>query len=117
MGHLHYGDHSASVEIDDRALAHLQVVILHKLRRGESFPFSWIEPTSTGSGRSTIWLHPTVTLRFTFAGNRMPSLNAAWIEQLSALANSDGGLRSTTEPLDTTRTDVRRSDLSGAAPL
>ena len=116
MGHLHYGDHSASVEIADRALAHLQVVILHKLRRGESFPFSWIEPTSSGSGRSTIWLHPTVMLRFTFAGNRTPSLNAAWIEQLSILANSNAGLRGTAEPVDTSRPDLRRPDLSGAAP-
>jgi hypothetical protein len=103
MGHLNYGDHSASVEIEDRALTHLQFVIIGKLRRQESFTFSWIEPPATGSGRNSIWLHPWVTLRFKFAGNRTPSLNTVWIAQLTDLANSPGGLRCTTEPVNTTR--------------
>lgn len=98
MGYLHYGDHGTAVEIGDRALAHLQVVIIPKLRRGESFAFSWIEPTSTGSGRNTIWVHPMVTLRFKFAGSRPPSINPAWVAELAHLVNSDGGLRCTSEP-------------------
>jgi hypothetical protein len=103
MGHLLYGDHSPSIEIDDRALTHLQFVILAKLRRQESFAFSWTESSTAGSGRSTIWLHPSVTLRFRFAGNRTPSLNGAWLAQLSDLANSAGGLRCVAEPVDTGR--------------
>jgi hypothetical protein len=99
MGCLLYGDHATSVEIDDRALAHLQIVIILKLRRGESFALSWVEPTSAGSGRSTVWLHPSVTLQFRYAGNRSPSLNDQWLAQLSDLANSNGGLRCTPEPL------------------
>jgi hypothetical protein len=101
MGCLHYGDHGTAVTIDDRALTHLQIVIINKLRRGESFAFSWTEPTSTGSGRSTIWLHPMVTLRFKFAGNRVPSVNVQWLAQLTELANSSAGLRCTAEPADT----------------
>ncbi|WP_442545361.1 DUF7882 family protein [Clavibacter capsici] len=34
--------------IDDRTVAHLQVVIISKLRSRDSFAFSWTEPVSTG---------------------------------------------------------------------
>lgn len=39
MGKLYY-DSTLNTDIDDRTLAHLQVVIGAKLRRGESFYFS-----------------------------------------------------------------------------
>jgi hypothetical protein len=121
MGHLFYGDSGAGVDVPDRALAHLQIVIITKLRRGESFAFSWIEPVSSGSGRSTIWLHPMATLRFVFAGNRTPAINSVWLEQLTELANSNGGLHCTTEPSDTPPSDVlpgwHRTATVTAAPL
>jgi hypothetical protein len=105
MGHLYYGDSGAGVEVPDRALAHLQIVIISKLRRGESFAFSWIEPASAGSGRSTIWLHSMATLRFTFAGSRAPAINGTWLEQLTELANSNGGLHCTPEPTNLAAAD------------
>jgi hypothetical protein len=40
MGKFVYSD-TVKVEIEDRALAHLHVVIGTKLRRGEPFYFSW----------------------------------------------------------------------------
>jgi len=36
------------IDIEDRTLAHLQVVIANKLRRNESFIFSWREDVRAG---------------------------------------------------------------------
>jgi hypothetical protein len=100
MGYLLYGERATDVEIDDRALAHLKIVILAKLRRHESFAFSWPEPASRGSGRNTIWLHPMITLRFRFLGSRRPVINAEWIRKLTDLANTPEGLVCAPEPQD-----------------
>lgn len=89
MGTLSYaGD--TTVEFDDRTLAHLQVVIGAKLRRGESFYFSWRSPDG---GRITVWLHPTLSLRYNYMTNQMPSLNRVWLEQLTETANNASGLQ------------------------
>ena len=40
MGKIFYGGAATPIEIEDRALAHLKVVIATKLRRGESFTLS-----------------------------------------------------------------------------
>lgn len=98
MGHLVYDGGTAEVQLDDRTLAHLQIVIIAKLRRQESFAFSWKDPSSAGDGRSTIWLHPMVALRFRFAGSRPPAVNPAWVAVLTASANSGGGLHVLPEP-------------------
>jgi hypothetical protein len=117
MGHLNYGTQGTRIDIEDRALMHLQVVIIDKLRRGESFAFSWIEPVTSGSGRSTIWLHPMVTLQFKFDGNRTPSLNSDWLAQLSTLANSNGGLRCTNEPPDIEHAPQREPTVATGLPV
>jgi hypothetical protein len=92
MGYLIYGPTGTKVEIDDRALAHLKVVMLTKLRRGEGFAFSWDKGAENGSGRDTMWLNPSIGLEFQFEGSRQPSLNKLWLEELMASANSGGGL-------------------------
>lgn len=104
MGSLRYGNPSAEIAFDDRALAHLQIVITSKLRRRESFVFSW---TSSGSGRSAVWLDPTSTLFFHYHGSRLPSINREWINVLAASSNSPGGLVFTSEP--PARTEVAPS--------
>src|SRR3546814_1359043 len=58
VGTIFYGDSATPIEIEDRALAHLKVVIATKLRRGESFTLSWTHPEGQEPGRSTVWLHP-----------------------------------------------------------
>jgi len=98
MGQFIYGNPSVAVDFDDRVLAHLKMVILAKVRRGESFTFSWEYKVAKGSGHSSIWIHPTIPLQFNFLGNREPRLNRAWIEQLVQLSNTPGGLRVTPEP-------------------
>ena len=97
MGSLTY-DVVYKVKFDDRALAHLQLVIATKMRRGESFNFSWIKDASMGSGRTTIWMHPAIPLVYDFDGSRHPVINRSWIEALMATANSTTGLVLVAEP-------------------
>jgi hypothetical protein len=98
MGRLIYGSPGTAIEIDDRALAHIKVAILAKLRRDEKFALSWQHGSEGGGGRSTIWLHPSIPLQFVFNGSRQPSLNRAWIDELLVTANSAGGLQLIPEP-------------------
>jgi len=99
MATLHYGGDDP-IHIDDRALAHLKVVIATKLRRNESFTLSWQHPDDEPGGRSTIWLHPSIPLRFTFDEAEAPQLNLQWIEDLMHSANSSGGIQLVDEVLD-----------------
>ena len=99
MGKLTY-DSTLVADFDDRVLAHVQIVIGAKLRRGESFYFTWRDDPQVGDGRSTIWLNPGIPLGYKYFGSRSPSLNRDWIEALMVTANSSGGLRIVPEPPD-----------------
>lgn len=85
------------VQVDDRTLSHLQIVIVNKLRRGEAFLMSWKDAVEAGSGRSSIWLHPYVLVHFKFEGGRFPVINDKWLGTLSESADSSRGLIVTTE--------------------
>jgi hypothetical protein len=98
MGSLIYGSLNTEISFDDRALMHLQIVITAKLRRHESFLFSWTDAAKGGTTRSSIWLHPSTTLFYRFSGSRIPALNRDWITILMESANSGGGLLFTAEP-------------------
>lgn len=97
MGTFSYAA-SLKADFDDRLLAHLQMVISAKLRRGESFNFSWKDDVSIGDGRTTIWLHPSVPVIYKYSGGRAPVINRNWIEALSASADSAAGLQVMPEP-------------------
>lgn len=97
MGKLTY-DSTMVVNFDDRVLAHLQVVIGAKLRRGESFQMSWATDQSEGSGRNAIWMDPAIPLGFKYDSARALVLNRIWIEALMAAAHSAGCLRVVPEP-------------------
>ncbi len=99
MGKLTY-DSTLLVDLDDRVLAHLQVVIGAKLRRGECCYFSWVDDPASGNGRSTIWLQAGVPLLFKYYSRSQP-LNMAWVEAMMLTANSTGGLRVVAEPTAT----------------
>jgi len=86
-----------TVEFDDRLLAHLKIVIVQKLRRGESFLFSWQNAAESGHGRSSAWLHPSIPLYFKFAGGHAAAINQRWLAQLDSSANSAHGLVATGE--------------------
>lgn len=98
MGTLYYGDAATPIDIEDRALAHLKVVIATKLRRGESFTLSWTHGPGQDVGRSTVWLHPSIPLRFVFDEPEPALLSRAWVEDLVNSANSSGGLLLVPEP-------------------
>lgn len=98
MGKLTYGVPSWSIEIDDRTLAHLRIVILTKLRRSESFSFTWDNDIEGGAARRSLWLHPAIPLEFEFYSGRAPGLNRAWVEALMSTANSLNGLVNLPEP-------------------
>jgi hypothetical protein len=97
MGHFTYNT-SIRTEIDDRALAHLQIVMINKLRRREGFAFSWKNPASEGDGRRTAWISPEIPILFAFSGGRPPAINVAWVEALMQVANTSAGLHLIAEP-------------------
>ena len=86
------------VDFDDRVLAHIQIVVGAKLRRGEPLYFSWRDDDGVGDGRTTVWLHPSMPLIYKYFGSKMPRINPAWVELLAESANSAGGLRLLPEP-------------------
>jgi hypothetical protein len=92
MGSLFYGSDTAAIEIPDRLLAHVKVVIATKLRRGESFTLSWRHPDDEPGGRSTLWLHPSIPLRIVFDQAEPEVLDSHWLQELAAGASSTGGL-------------------------
>jgi hypothetical protein len=101
MGTIYYGGSATPIHIDDRALAHLKVVIATKLRRNESFTVSWQHPSDQPRGRSTLWLHPSIPLRFVFDDPEPTELSRKWIEELANSANSSGGITLVADHFDT----------------
>jgi hypothetical protein len=90
MGTLRYD--GEAIEFEDRTLAHLQVVIITKLRRHEAFLLSWHVEQSLGSGRRSIWIDNGIPIGFSFHGGRPPALNRAWIDALMAASVTGAGL-------------------------
>lgn len=95
MGFLLYGQ--LRVDFEDRVLAHLQVVIVNKLRRRENFSMSWRESGENGDGRGALWIDPSVPLYFRFDGSRSPQIDREWVERLAASSVSTKGLIVTDE--------------------
>jgi len=89
MAQLLYGSPPTAFELDDRTLAHVEIVILAKLRRNESFALSLDRPDAT---RSTIWIGVHSDLHFSYNGPRA-DINRDWLERLIDSANSTSGLR------------------------
>lgn len=89
---------SVKTEMEDRTLAHVQVVMTAKLRRREPFAFTWKDNNSIGGGRTTVWVQTDSCLVFTYRdGTRMP-LNPEWVDALASTANAPTGLYLVPEP-------------------
>src|SRR4029078_13353884 len=80
MGRFVY-DRDATVEMDDRTLAHLQVVIINKLRRQESFALTLRDDQRTLS----VWVCPQTAVQFVYSGNRQPTLQRSSSEELASV--------------------------------
>ena len=91
MGYLMY-DSSTQIAFEDRVLAHIEFLVVSKLRRKESFTLSWRESAENGDGRTSIWIDPSIPLRFRYSGSRPPALDRDWVERLAAAASSTNGL-------------------------
>ncbi|MFE7843576.1 ATP-dependent DNA ligase [Microbacterium sp. NPDC057407] len=90
MGRFIYDASSNSVDIEDRTLAHIRLVIMNKLRRGE--PFMFDVDMGDGSGRRSYWIHPAIPLQFHFFGGRQPQINRRWLEAMMQAASGPRGL-------------------------
>ncbi|MGL4255690.1 hypothetical protein [Microbacterium sp.] len=95
MGTLHYGAPSVGFPLDDRVLAHLELVITAKLRRQESLSFAVVDEKT--DRRQSVWISPVTPLRFEYDAP-MPEINRLWLQELIDTANSPGGLRVIPEP-------------------
>ncbi|MBS3178687.1 MULTISPECIES: ATP-dependent DNA ligase [unclassified Pseudoclavibacter] len=95
MGTLVYD--GTSIHFEDRLLTHLQIVIVQKLSRNESFLMSWKDSPSVGDGRSAIWLTPNTSMQFKFLGGKVPEINRDWLKRLGESAESSTGLLVTDE--------------------
>ena len=90
MAKLFYGAQQAPIEIPDLLLAHVKVVIATKLRRNECFMMSWAHVD--GSGRSSIWVQPSIPMRFVFESAEAPQLDRELLASLAVAASSNSGL-------------------------
>ena len=98
MGRFIYDTSANAVDIDDRTLAHLRIVVMNKLRRAE--PFMFDVEVGDGSGRRSFWIHPSVPLQFHFFGSRMPRINRVWVEEMMQAASGPAGLTIPPEPAE-----------------
>ncbi|WP_378147708.1 hypothetical protein ACFJGV_06375 [Cnuibacter sp. UC19_7] len=98
MGALLYGPSQDSIPLDDRMLAHLQLVILGRLRRGESCGLTYTREDGGASTRETVWINPAIPMRFVYDSlDRGGPLNRAWVDALAATA-ATGDLHPVPEP-------------------
>lgn len=95
MGKLRYG--VGVYELDDLVLAHIQVVIGLKLRRGENFFLSWRNPHTAGGGRQSLWIDNGLHLAFEYTSGAIPAINREWAETLASSAATTFGLQVTDE--------------------
>ncbi len=98
MGQMLYGSPPEILEFEDRVLAHLDMVIIAKLRRDEKFTLTWEKDIDGVAHRCTIWLHPAIPLVFKFDSTERQPLNKAWLEDLMNTANTGAGLHVVPEP-------------------
>lgn len=99
MGYLYYGNTPEPIEIPDRLLAHIKVVIATKLRRSESFTLTWRHAGDIPGGRSTIWLQPAIPLRFVFQ-SESETLDHELLARFAQASNSSQGLSIELDMLD-----------------
>jgi hypothetical protein len=114
VGFLIYDD-SRPITVDDRMLAHLQIVIIDKLRRDEAFALN------LRSDREVVmaWVSRSTPLQFIYEGNRRPSINWTWVELLATEAGFRGSLELLPEPVELAReamADVQKDHAEAPVP-
>lgn len=92
MGYLYYAAEPLPAELPDRVLAHVKVIVATKLRRGESFMLSWKQPADEAPGLTSIWIQPSIPLRFVFDSPEHEELDSGYLTELAHAAQSTRGL-------------------------
>jgi hypothetical protein len=95
MGYILYD--GTTIGFDDRTLTHVQIVIINKFKKQESFLMSWKDDRAVGDGRGSCWLSPTIPIYFKFHGGRVPAIDTDWLLVLGKSAESSTGLVVTDE--------------------
>lgn len=95
MGYIRYD--GMVTHFEDRLLAHLQIIVIQKVMRGETFLMSWKDSIGSGDGRTAIWISPHTALTFKFVGSRVPEISKEWLLTLGKSAESTTGLVVTKE--------------------
>ncbi|MDI9890920.1 hypothetical protein AB0870_13765 [Microbacterium proteolyticum] len=91
MARLYYGTDLSPVTFPDRLMAYVKVITSTKLRRNESFTLTWTgDPENPG--RSAIWLHPSIPMRFVFDSADAEQLVGDYLRALADQANASAGL-------------------------
>ncbi|WP_394552496.1 ATP-dependent DNA ligase [Agromyces sp. MMS24-JH15] len=98
-------DDNRPIQLDDRVLAHLQVVIIDKLRRNESFELA----LQRNGVLVSMWVNCQMPIEFVYEGNRQPRINWRWAQVMSAEAGFSGTLRLLPEPVEAGPTRVEAS--------
>lgn len=114
MGMLFYGSADSPVHIEDVLLAHLKVVMTTKLRRSESFTVAWRHDAQSPAGRTTLWISPSIPLRFLFDSAEPCALDPQRIRDLADEVSRTGAL--TLPPLRTPGSDATQHLLPGRRP-
>jgi hypothetical protein len=104
MGFFVY-DNAQPIKIEDRALAHLQIVMIDKMRRRENFGLNLADDKNV----LMMWVSQSTPLQFVYEGNRQPTINWAWVELLAGEAGVTGVL----ELLDESRSEAYRAQFDG----
>jgi hypothetical protein len=89
MGTLTYG--TRDIPVDDRLLAHLSIVLTQKLRRREGFLLT-LPSGDRHLVSEAFWISASSDLSFSYSGNRVPSFNQEWLEQMMNESFSTQGL-------------------------
>ncbi|MDW4571350.1 hypothetical protein R8Z57_00995 [Microbacterium sp. M3] len=92
MAHLYYGADARPAEIPDHVLAHVKVVAATKLRRGESFMLTWRQGEDGPDGRTSVWIQPSIPLRFVFDSAEPETLDQEYLRALANEATSSRGI-------------------------
>lgn len=92
MGKLIYGAVQREIEIDDVLLAHLEVIVLSRLRRNNAFALRWVEHADAGDTRRTVWVHQASDLYFEYDSPDAPQLDRELLDRLAKAADSNAGI-------------------------
>lgn len=73
-------------------------MIGQKLRRDESFLFSWSQDPDLSPAKTSVWVDKSIPLIFLCTLDQGHNLNHAWLELLAASATTAQGIQLMAEP-------------------